>query len=30
MINWTTIIVVGLICCTVLALYGMSRKDGRK
>jgi hypothetical protein len=29
MINWTTIIVVGLICCTVLALYGMSRKDGK-
>jgi hypothetical protein len=30
MINWTTIIVVGLICGTVLALYGMSRKDGKR
>ena len=30
MINWTTIIVVGLICGTVLVLYGMSRKDGKR
>lgn len=30
MINWTTIIVVGLICGTVLALYGMGRKDGKR
>jgi hypothetical protein len=28
--SWTAIIITALICGTVLALYGMSRKDGRK
>ena len=30
MINWTAIIITALICGAVLALYGTSRKDGRK
>ncbi len=30
MINWTAIIIAALICGTILVLYGMSRKDGKK